>query len=163
MIMVSACLLGENCKYSGGNNKNRKVISFLKNKRIIPVCPEKLGDLTIPRNPAEIVGGDGNDVLLGKAKVLSKDGSDVTARFVLGAWKTLKTAQENQISFAIMKERSPSCGVHRIYDGSFSGRMVHGSGVCTALLRAQGINVISEEENITDDFLHVILSSPKGN
>lgn len=146
MILVSACLLGQDCKYNGANNRNQAVIDYLADKEYLPVCPECYGELPTPRPPSEICGGDGLDVLEGKAKVLSAEGRDVTEAFIKGAQKLLEAAQQYEEPLAILKEKSPSCGLHFIYDGSFSGKVVHGSGVATALLRQNGIQVLSEKE-----------------
>ncbi|MGI6684745.1 MAG: DUF523 domain-containing protein [Bacillota bacterium] len=156
MILISACLLGVNCKYSGGNNKNSDLVALLKDKKILPICPEELGGLPTPRFPAEIIKGNGLDVLNGRAKVCLKDGSDVTQRFLEGAEITKKIVQSNPVNLAIMKERSPSCGVKRIYDGTFTGSIISGTGVTTALLKKMGIKVISEETPLTNDLLALI-------
>ena len=145
MILVSACLLGTNCKYDGGNNKNEDLIEYLKDKVVIPICPEKDGNLTTPRAASEIVGGNGLDVLGGLAKVISKEGKDVTKEFVNGANIALELAKSNACSVAILKERSPSCGCNKIYDGSFSKNLISGMGVTAALLSREGIIVMSEE------------------
>lgn len=144
-IIVSACLLGRNCKYSGGNNKNLKLISLLQGKNVLPVCPEEMSNLTTPRPPAEIIGGSGEDVWSGLAKIITREGKDLTGNFLIGAKKVKDLAQETEIILAVMKERSPSCGVNQIYDGSFSGRTMSGQGVTTGLLRNLGIKVVSEE------------------
>ncbi|HHT63945.1 MAG: DUF523 domain-containing protein [Bacillota bacterium] len=159
MILISACLLGKNCKYSGGNNKNPGLISLLKDKSVISVCPEELGGLPTPRLPAEISGGTGIDVIHGKAKVCFRDGTDVTRNFIKGAIETQKYIQFYPVKLAIMKEGSPSCGVNRIYDGSFKGISHSGSGVTTALLKDSGIKVISEETPLTGDILALIAES----
>lgn len=145
MILVSACLIGENCKYSGGNNKNERVIKYLEEKDYIAICPETLGGLVSPRSPAEIQQGDGRDVLNGTAKVVSCTGEDFTAQFLCGAKKVCDIAQNMGADTAILKESSPSCGSGLIYDGSFCGNKKKGCGVTAALLRHHGIRVISEE------------------
>lgn len=155
MILVSACLLGVNCKYSGGNNKNPELISLLKDKKVIPVCPEVLGGLPTPRKPAEIIHGIGLEVFQKKAKVCLKDGTDVTESFVKGAEETKKIALAHPISLAIMKERSPSCGVEKIYDGTFTGKIISGSGLTTTLLKKLGIPVISEETALDESILKI--------
>ncbi len=154
--MVSACLLGKNCTYTGGNNKNDKLISVLKHKNLFSLCPEELGGLPIPRPPAEIVGGDGADVLRGQAQIKTRDGTDVTGSFLKGAGEVKKMISDQPVTLAIMKERSPSCGVCRIYDGTFSDNTVSGSGVCTAQLQKLGIKVISEETPLTGEILRLI-------
>ncbi|MBQ9169099.1 MAG: DUF523 domain-containing protein [Oscillospiraceae bacterium] len=135
-ILVSACLLGVNCKYSGGNNQCADVLALLKQEDIclIPVCPEQLGGLTTPRAPSERRGN----------QVVSREGEDVTAYFVRGAEETLKIAEQYHCDLAILKERSPSCGTLQVYDGTFSGILVDGMGVTAALLIEKGIRVINE-------------------
>jgi len=146
MILVSACLVGSNCRYNGGTNFDQNVISKLEGKRWIPVCPEQLGGLQTPRTPAEIQDGDGAMALVGEAKVKSKNGVDVTENFIKGAKETLYLAQMLGATEAILKERSPSCGSCKIYDGSFQGKPKQGSGVAAALLKQHGIIVKSEED-----------------
>lgn len=146
MILVSACLLGINCKYNGENNKNDKVIEFLKDKEYIIICPEQLGGLTTPRNPSEIISMDGYEVLSGKSNVISNEGIDVTENFKKGALESLKIANLYGCTEAILKESSPSCGSNYIYDGTFLGKKILGVGVTTALLRLNNIKVISEKE-----------------
>lgn len=148
MILVSACLLGHNCKYNGGNNKNPELIDLLKDKKIIPVCPEELGGLPTPRLACEIINGTGKDVLEGNSKVINKAGLDLTNNFILGAKNTLREAQKSGSQCAILKSRSPSCGVKYIYDGTFTSNLISGDGVTTALLKKHGIKVISEEDFI---------------
>ena len=149
MIIVSACLLGENCKYSGGNNKSENVIKYLEDKEYILVCPEQLGGLSTPRNPSEIItdgNKDGNDVLNGCTKVLSNKGIDVTKNFIQGAEKTLKIAKENNVKTAILKAGSPSCGYKKIYDGTFLGNKIQGMGVTAAILNKENIALLDEDD-----------------
>lgn len=146
MIIVSACLCGINCKYSGGNNLDEKVLKMFKEGKAIPVCPEQLGGLTTPRLPQEIVSGSGEDVLVNKAKVISIDGINRTNEYIKGAQEVLKIAKSCNADLAILKADSPSCGTYEIYDGTFSGRKINGSGVTAALLKQNGIKVISENE-----------------
>lgn len=146
MILVSACLLGINCKYSGDNNNSEKLKEYLKDKEFIIVCPEQLGGISTPRDPSEIVGEGGESVLVGDGKVLSNNDKDVSDSFVRGAEETLKIAKLYNCRQAILKEGSPSCGSNLIYDGSFSGVKVNGQGVTTSLLRQHGISVISEKD-----------------
>jgi uncharacterized protein YbbK (DUF523 family) len=110
------------------------------------VCPEVDGGLGTPRPPAEIVGGDGADVLAGRARVVTSGGADVTGAYVAGARRALAVAQESGARAAILKSRSPSCGKGGIYDGSFSRSLRAGDGVTAALLRANGIEVVTDEE-----------------
>lgn len=135
-ILVSACLLGENCKYSGGNNKNDSVIKLSEHFELIPICPECFGGLPIPREPSEIVGN----------RVLSKSGEDVTAQFVEGAEQTLYIAREKNCPAALLKERSPSCGCGVIYDGTFSGALTEGNGITADLLLKNEIAVFGESQ-----------------
>ena len=149
MIIVSACLLGENCKYSGGNNKSENVIKYLEDKEYILVCPEQLGGLSTPRNPSEIItygNKDGNDVLSGCTKVLSNKGIDVTKNFIQGAEETLKIAKEHNAKTAILKAGSPSCGYKKIYDGTFLGNKIQGMGVTASILNKENIALLDEDD-----------------
>ncbi|HHU91528.1 MAG TPA: DUF523 domain-containing protein [Halanaerobiaceae bacterium] len=146
MILVSACLLGENVRYDGANTLNEELLELLKGKEILPICPEVAGDLPVPRPPAEIVNGDGNDVLAGRARVENIAGDDVTPAFLKGARKVLVGLDLQKIDFAILKSRSPSCGIDQIYNGQFNGQLREGPGVTAAYLRSKGIEVYSEEE-----------------
>ncbi len=145
MILISACLLGVDCKYNGKNNFKEEIINHFKDKNIVPVCPEQLGGLSTPRLPAEIKGGDGKDVLAGCAKVIRVDGVDVTEEFVKGANETLKIAKNLGSAKAILKSRSPSCGFGQIYDGNFNSTLTNGDGVTAALLKENGIEVYNDE------------------
>ncbi|MEN6325937.1 MAG: DUF523 domain-containing protein [Syntrophomonas sp.] len=151
MLLVSACLCGFNCKYSGGNNLNPYFRRLMEEKMLIPVCPELLAGLSIPRRPSEIIGGSGNDVLDGKARVINNEGIDLSQHFLTGAQKTLQTARESNADMVVLKSRSPSCGVGQIYDGTFSGNLRAGDGVTAALLKKHGIKVMNDE-----DFLRTI-------
>ena len=135
-IMVSACLLGENCKYSGGNNRNEKVLAYVAGHEVIPVCPEVMGGLPTPRVPAEIVQG----------VVINREGVNVDREYRLGAQKALEIAREKQIDLAILQSRSPSCGTREIYDGTFSGKRISGQGVTAKLLSDNGFAVMDAEE-----------------
>jgi len=141
MILVSSCLLGENCKYNGGNNFTEDMTQLQDDK--IAVCPETLGGLPVPRFPCEIeFGYDGNNVLEGNARVYDTKGKDVTENFIKGAQKVLEIALENNIKTIYLKQASPSCGCGIIYDGTFSHIKKSGDGVCAALLKRAGIKVI---------------------
>ena len=142
-ILISACLLGVNCRYDGGNSRDDNAIRNHQSEELIPVCPEEAGGLPTPRPAVEIVGGDGNDVLDGKAKVLTAEGEDKTEEFLKGAKHALELAQSQGATSVILKARSPSCGCGNIYDGTFSGTLTPGNGVTTALLKRNGIEVIS--------------------
>ena len=145
MILVSACLLGEKCKYRGGDNFSPAVVDYLQDKAYIACCPEELGGLPTPRPPAEIQAPE-NEGSTEAPKVLNKEGQDVSAAFHRGAEAALELCLKNGVDLAILKEGSPSCGVKRIYDGSFSGKKISGSGLTAALLRQHGIRLCSEEE-----------------
>jgi uncharacterized protein YbbK (DUF523 family) len=147
-ILISACLLGERVRYDGlVVPVSAMITNFLRLKAvIIPFCPEVAGGLPVLRNPAEIIGKDGFDVLDGKATVKNKSGDDVTLFYLNGAAKTLETAIKNNIKAAILKEKSPSCGNSLIYDGSFAGILKHGKGVTTALFERNGIHLFNENE-----------------
>lgn len=136
MKLCSACLLGIKCRYDGEDCRNKKVVELLKTEPLIPVCPEQLGGLPTPREPAEVVG----------KRVITRSGKDVTEKFIRGANETLKIAKLFGVKEAILKQGSPSCGCGRIYDGTFSGKTVKGDGITTALLKKHGIKVITEED-----------------
>lgn len=131
-ILVSACLLGKNCKYNGGNNYNEDVVLYLRGHEAIPVCPELAGGLSVPRSPCEIVDG----------VVMNADGENVDAAFRAGAAACVDLAKKEKIDLAILQSRSPSCGVNRIYDGTFSGKKIDGSGVFASALRENGFKVM---------------------
>lgn len=133
-ILVSACLLGRNCKYSGGNNLDERVVAFVEGHEVIPVCPEEAAGLGIPRVPMEIVNG----VLINKEGVVV----DEPVRRVVA-----KIVEENRdVDLAILKSRSPTCGVRQVYDGTFSGRLIDGSGTLAQALKEAGIRIIDAEE-----------------
>jgi len=135
-ILVSACLLGNNCKYDGKNNRNEKVLEYIKNKEVIPICPEILGGLQTPRTPAERI----------KEKVITKDGRDVTENFNKGANETLYLVKLFGIKKALLKAKSPSCGYGIIYDGTFTHTKINGYGVTAELLKNNGVEIITEED-----------------
>lgn len=136
MIAVSECLIGENCKYNGGNNYNKTLIHYIENLDIVPICPEVLGGLPIPRVPCEVVGN----------RVKSKEGQDVTKEFVDGAEKSLALCKEYGVQTAILQSRSPSCGCGEIYDGTFTKQLIQGDGITTKRLKENGIDVYDVEE-----------------
>ncbi len=144
-VIVSACLAGDNCKYSGGNNFNQKMMDFLKNHEMIKVCPEVLGGLPTPRPSAEIVNG----------RVMNTQGADITREFELGAQKAFEIVQKENHDLIILQSRSPSCGTRQIYDGTFSGRKIPGHGLFAALCIKAGYRVLDIEEmadaNLTND------------
>ena len=132
-ILVSACLLGVNCKYNGGNNFSDEVMEFLKDYEIIPICPEIMGGLTTPRSASEISGN----------KVINNEGIDVTDNFKKGAVEALKLAKLLGVKKALLKRKSPSCGSGEIYDGTFSGTLISGDGITAKLLKENDIEVLT--------------------
>ena len=130
-LLISACLLGRNCKYNGGNNYTPLAERLKARYDLVPVCPEVLGGLPIPHEPSERVGD----------RVLSRSGEDVTAAFRLGAEKTLEIARRRGARLAVLKERSPSCGWGAVYDGTFTGTVVPGNGVAAELLARGGVAI----------------------
>ncbi|MGI6193024.1 MAG: DUF523 domain-containing protein [Christensenellales bacterium] len=147
MLIVSACLAGCQCRYDGNHKADARMMELVQKGLAIPVCPEQLGGLSTPRSPSEIPDGTGADVISGKARVLTKDGRDVTEPFIKGAQETLRICKLAGATKAILKANSPSCGSGVIYDGTFSGKKKEGDGVTAALLRENGIQVLSEEEH----------------
>ena len=135
-IVVSACLLGENCKYSGGNNRCGKVVSLSGRHELIPVCPEVMGGLLVPRTPAERRGG----------RVVTKDGRDVTDSFVRGAEAAMETVRREKPDLIILQPRSPSCGKGMIYDGGFTGALVAGNGIFAEAACGEGYRVVTSDE-----------------
>lgn len=131
-VLVSACLLGENCKYNGGNNYSEAVNKFLEGKAVIPVCPERLAGLGIPRTPIEIVDG----------VLMTRDGENVDALLRNAVEKLLEELEGEQIGCAVLQSRSPTCGVNQVYDGSFSGKLIPGSGVFARALKEKGYTVL---------------------
>ena len=136
IIGVSACLLGENCKYNGGNNGSNKLRDYVKGHTVVAVCPEVMGGMPTPRDPAEIAGG----------VVRQKSGRSVDAEFRTGARAALKKIKDAGAELAILQSRSPSCGVKEIYDGTFTGRLVKGKGVFAAMAEEAGIRVVDVED-----------------
>lgn len=132
-VLISACLLGVNCKYNGKNNLKEELLKdILEKYEVIPICPEVWGGLTTPRDPSEIVGD----------KVLSNKGKDVTENYKRGAIETLNLAKSLNITKAILRAKSPSCGNGKIYDGTFTSTLIDGDGVTTKLLKENGIEII---------------------
>ena len=125
---------------------NPDLARWIHEGRVVPVCPEILGGLGVPREPAEIVGGDGADVLSGRARVVTPNGTDVTDAFVAGALQVVALAGANGASVAILKQRSPSCGSRGVYDGTFSRTLMSGRGVTVAALEASGVRVYDETQ-----------------
>lgn len=160
MIIVSACLLGLNTKYDGTTNVHALLQDYSAMGKFIPVCPEQLGGLPTPRVPVEIIGGTGQEVLNGQCVVQGEQGEVVTSEFIQGANEIIKIVEMVKITAAILKERSPSCGVNYIYDGSFSHRIKSGQGVTAALLKEHNIHIYSEED-LTEERLKDLLGIKK--
>ncbi len=146
MIILSACLAGRNCRWDGRNDRKEEFRGWVEEGLALPVCPEELGGLPTPRSPAEITGGSGGDVLDGKAKVVNREGKDVTKEYLKGAYEVLNLVRKKGISKAVFKVRSSSCGRGRIYDGRFNHILKKGNGVTCALLLREGVEVITDEE-----------------
>lgn len=136
MKLCSACLLGIRCRYDGKSKPDKKIIGLSKKEALIPVCPEQLGGLSTPRENSEIKG----------KRVITASGKDETDNMKKGAEETLKIAKLFNIKQVIFKQKSPSCGCGKIYDGTFSGKIIKGDGITTALLKKNGIKVIPEED-----------------
>lgn len=145
MVIISGCLAGEPCRYDGKAKASPSVLERIKaGQAYVTGCPEQMGGLPTPRTPSEIVGGDGADVLDGRARVLSRDGEDYTAAFLKGAQAFLEKALAHGCREAILKQNSPSCGYGEIYDGTFSGAIREGNGVAAELLARNGIEISGE-------------------
>lgn len=139
-IVVSACLLGANCKYNGGNNFSSAVAEFVKGREVIPVCPELLAGLGVPRKPIEIVNGE----------VRRKDGTSVDADLRKAVEAILEELEDESVECVILKSRSPTCGVKQVYDGTFSGTLVDGMGVLAQALQEKGYKVMDSEDFIAN-------------
>lgn len=146
MIGVSACLGGELCRYDGSSKTIPQLAELIAQGQARAVCPEVLGGLPIPRDPAEIKGGDGFDVWTGRASVITNRGEDVTESFKKGAIQAYEVLIAAGIDRLIMKEKSPSCGSKWLYDGSFSGQLKKGVGVATAYFTIKGLKIFSEAD-----------------
>ena len=146
MIVVSSCLAGLEVRYNGTHSLDKTIRQLVNENKAVTICPELLGGFTTPREPAEIIGGDGYDVLDGNAKVVEKSGRDVTELYIKGAHAALEKARKLQASTVVLKENSPSCGSTMIYNGEFKGKKIVGNGVTSALLKRNGIQVLNEEQ-----------------
>lgn len=135
-VLVSACIMGVNCKYNGKNNKNAAVVNFVKDKEVITICPELLAGMEIPRPCAEIVNG----------VVMDEKGNNVDSEYHKAAATALLKIQKEEIDLAILQSRSPTCGVNQIYDGSFTGKLIPGTGLFAKALKQRGYQVIDAEE-----------------
>lgn len=144
-ILVSACLLGVNCRYDGGGGRSQEVLKLMEQYHLIPICPEQMGGMKTPRKPAELRKQrepDGKET----TKVFNKDEEDVTEFFVRGAREALELAKLYGCTKAVLKERSPSCGCGTVYDGTFSGKKVPGNGITAELLAKNNITVLGESK-----------------
>ena len=135
-ILVSGCLLGENCKYNGGNNYNPRIVEFLKDKEVISICPEMMAGMGCPRNPIEIVDGVLTDC----------HGKNVDALIRKSVMEIMERIRDEEIQCAVLQSRSPTCGVNQVYDGTFSGKLIPGSGVFAKSLMDAGYRVIDGED-----------------
>ena len=135
-ILVSACLMGENCKYNGGNNYSAAVVEYVKGKHVLPICPERMAGMGCPRTPIEIVDG----------VLMDRDGNNVDAVMREAVAQAMEMIRKENIQCAILQSRSPTCGVNEIYDGSFSGKLIPGSGVLAQALKAAGYQVFDAED-----------------
>ena len=135
-VLVSACLLGENCKYNGGNNYNTAVAEFVKGKEVLTICPEIMAGMGCPRTPIEIVDG----------VLMDRNGNNVDASMRKAVAQAMEMIRKEDIQCAVLQSRSPTCGVNQVYDGSFSGKLIEGSGVLAQALKADGYQVIDAED-----------------
>ena len=135
-ILVSACLLGKNCKYNGGNNYNAAVVEFVKDKEVLAICPEMMAGMGCPRTPIEIVDG----------VLMDREGNNVDASMRKAVAQAMEMVRKEDIRCAVLQSRSPTCGVNQIYDGSFSGKLIPGSGVLAQALKDAGYQVIDAED-----------------
>ena len=135
-ILVSACLLGENCKYNGGNNFNEAVVEFVKDKEVLTICPEMMAGMGCPRTPIEIVDG----------VLMDRNGNNVDAIMREAIEKAMEIIRKEDIQCAVLQSRSPTCGVNEVYDGSFSGKLIPGSGMLAQALKSEGYQLIDAED-----------------
>ena len=143
MIVISACLVGLKCMYNGDSDPRPHFVEQMARRELLPVCPEQLGGLSTPRLPCEIVGGAGEDVLDGNARICTRDGDDITQAFLRGANEVLYLARLVEADLIILKQKSPSCGCGYIYNGAFTGTLRKGNGVTTALLLREKFQVLA--------------------
>ncbi|MFW6238090.1 MAG: DUF523 domain-containing protein [Halanaerobiales bacterium] len=146
MILVSACLLGEKCRYNGEDALQPKLKELLAGRDVVAICPELEAGFSVPRPPAEIFGGDGFDVLKGRAEVVSKEGREITEKYLIGIRNLLSEIELLEVECAVLKARSPACGPEKIYSGVFENELKSGSGVFAAFLKRSEIPVFSEDD-----------------
>lgn len=135
-VLVSACLLGENCKYNGKNNRSEALLRRLQGHEVIPVCPEVLGGLGVPRPCVELRDG----------VAYNQHGENVDAAFRRGVEKALAQIEGQQIDLVVLQSRSPTCGVKQIYDGTFCKKLIDGQGMLAAALSARGYRLVDVED-----------------
>ena len=138
-ILVSACLLGENCKYNGGNNFAPAVAEFLKGREVLTICPEMMAGMGCPRTPIEIVDG----------VLMDRDGNNVDEAMRKAVAQVMEVIRKEDIQCAILQSRSPTCGVNQVYDGTFSGKLISGSGIFAKALKDAGYQVLDAEDFIS--------------
>ena len=138
-ILVSACLLGENCKYNGGNNFAPAVVEFLKGREVLTICPEMMAGMGCPRTPIEIVDG----------VLMDRDGNNVDEAMRNAVEQAMEVIRKENIQCAILQSRSPTCGVNQVYDGTFSGKLISGSGIFAQALKDAGYQVLDAEDIIS--------------
>ena len=136
IVLVSACLLGENCKYNGGNNYSAAVAKFVEGKEVLPICPEMMAGLGCPRTPVEIVDG----------VLMDRNGNNVDALLRKAVDQAMEQISREDIQCVVLQSRSPTCGVNEVYDGTFSGKLISGSGVFAQALKDAGYRVIDAED-----------------
>ena len=141
MLAISSCLTGVKCRYNATDSYNPRLMEGMK-EEYIAVCPEILAGFDTPRPPCEIIGGSGGDVLNGTARMIDKNGADITGAMIHGAKKALQICLEKGAAKAYLQSRSPTCGCGRIYDGSFSNTLKAGDGIFTALLKQHNIEIV---------------------
>ena len=151
MILVSACLAGEKCRYNAEHRLHPVIAELSKKGKIIAICPEVMGGLTIPRLACEITNADAQAVLDSKAKVLNLAGEDITEAVLRGCCKALDVAKKNKIKLAVLKDKSVCCAVEKMYDGSFQSRLVNGKGILTLLLEHDGIKVVNSKAVLSNE------------
>lgn len=135
-ILVSACLLGKNCKYNGGNNYSPAVAEFVRDKAVLPICPELMAGMGCPRIPIEIVDG----------VLMDRDGRNVDTAMREAVEMAMKQLSSEEIQCAVLQSRSPTCGVNQVYDGSFTGKLIPGTGIFAQALKDIGYRVIDAED-----------------
>ena len=150
MILVSACLTGEKCRYNGEHRKHPLIEQLNKKGKVVAVCPEVMGGLSVPRLACEISGANALEVIEGRARVVNIAGDDITEHVLEGCYKAFDLAKKNNIKLAILKDKSVSCGTDQIHDGSFQGILVSGKGILAVLLEREGIRVKNSDNLFID-------------